>query len=389
MQEANIQQQEIKELKGQLTAAEEKLSQEQQLLQEANIQQQEIEDLKGQLAAAEEKLSQEQQLVQEASEQQQQKLQDLRKKLKQLEQQDSEQLKSMLAAAEVQLSQKQLVEDELRKELANIKQLADESTTVVKLREMEQGVTQVVVAQLLVTLNMLEKTFAYGDDRNRTLCGDMGEATMMMDNTTHGSPTHNGDSNNTTLGAGVGDLVVSVEFVKEIKSQLVALQSQLASLNDDEQTKQMVRQLQHGKQRVVAQLSATDMTDIVGTNDNGGDDEQCQVVGEPAHMNRHHVQILNTKIREEMNFQLPALDVRLRVEAGDRASELQVANEQHGCEVVEQTARYVRSDFPSFGAGAGIFGWSRSCQFGPGSNLNICLITHAYHMELNLVWCLF
>ena len=236
---------------------------------------------------------------------------------------------------------------------------------------------EAIVAQLSATLNTLEETFAYGGDGNRTLCGGgMGEATMMMDITTCGSGSPNGDSNNITMGGGGGGggVVVSLEFVEEIKSQLVALQSQLASLDDYEQTKQLVRQLQQEKQQLLAQLSSTTaaaavMTDIGNSDEDDAtsankqtavrssdvmDDvmadllaaERRQVAAELEQKHRLQVQIISTKMREEMNFQLPALEERLRAEAAERsAAELAAAREQHGREMAELTARYVRLDF--------------------------------------------
>ena len=204
----------------------------------------------------------------------------------------------------------------------------------------------------------------------------MGEATMMMDITTCGSGSPNGDSNNITMGGGGGGggVVVSLEFVEEIKSQLVALQSQLASLDDYEQTKQLVRQLQQEKQQLLAQLSSTTaaaavMTDIGNSDEDDAtsankqtavrssdvmDDvmadllaaERRQVAAELEQKHRLQVQIISTKMREEMNFQLPALEERLRAEAAKRsAAELAAAREQHGREMAELTARYVRLDF--------------------------------------------
>ena len=74
--------------------------------------------------------------------------------------------------------------------------------------------------------------------------------------------------------------------------------------------------------------------------------QQTDTVAELEQKHRLQVQIISTKMREEMNFQLPALEERLRAEAAERsAAELAAAREQHGREMAELTARYVRLDF--------------------------------------------
>jgi hypothetical protein len=308
----------LEELREKLAATERKVLDQQQLVSERNVEierkQEELEDVKAKLALAEEQLlieensaSELQQLVEKMTAEEQlrekekdqmelklraaeeqykacmsdrEEIEQLRKKLRwteeQLQQQREEEeanrqqllaklakagdavgaaaLQDEVTALRAQLTAEQLRAEELRAQLANIEQE--------KAKIGEQNRHREALALLSATLTNMEESFlAMGEATNRILmCSDGMDMTNVFNDTVYSPQT----AANVTVGGGENTVPVSLDFIAEMKTKLVMLQSQLGSLEEYEQVKAEVRQLREENRQLAAAAAAAAATQKVG-----------------------------------------------------------------------------------------------------------------------------
>jgi len=160
----------------------------------------------------------------------------------------------------------------------------------------------IMISKLSATLNNIEESFIAVDDGNKT-CQEESPG-----NSTIASAA------NTTFG-------VPLEVVEEMKNQLLCLQQQLINFSPEE------------FERKVAEIEELKLLN------NNLNEELCKVVNEKLddknnakkHLeeteealkvkHRAEIAIISTKMQEEMNFNIPALEERIRVECEEKYEE--------------------------------------------------------------------
>ena len=181
--------------------------------------------------------------------------------------------------------------DVLKKEMKQMEEDKAKLESMLKNDEKSQ-----MMSKLSATLNSIEESFISVEEINRT-CADK---------TCNDDSPSNASFANTTFG-------VPLEVVEEMKNQLIYLQQQLINFSPEEleRQNQEIEQLKMKNSNLQLEVEELAKEHISPTN---VDHSLAEKIEELENKHKAEIAIISTKMREEMNFNLPALEEKIRDE---------------------------------------------------------------------------
>ena len=160
----------------------------------------------------------------------------------------------------------------------------------------------IMISKLSATLNNIEESFIAVDEGNKTCQEESpGNATIAsVANTTFGVP---------------------LEVVEEMKNQLLCLQQQLVNFSPEEFERKVaeIKELKSLNNNLNEEMCKLEKEKLNDKNDVKKQLEETEEALKVKH--RAEIAIISTKMQEEMNFNIPALEERVRVECEEKYEE--------------------------------------------------------------------